>query len=54
MSRYVIKGRVKGGTGRWLTPAWPAYATKKEAQAIADKLNRLGTGLVEYKVFKEI
>lgn len=54
MSKYIIKGRVKGGTGRWLTPDWiSAYDTKKEAQKKADILNRFGTGLCEYKVFKE-
>lgn len=54
MSKYIIKGRVKGGTGRWLTPDWlSAYDTKKEAQKKADMLNRLGTGCAEYKVFKE-
>ena len=54
MSKYIIKGRAKGGTGRWLTPDWlSAYDTKKNAQKRADMLNRLGTGCVEYKVFKE-
>lgn len=53
MSKYIIKGRVKGGAGRWLTPDWlSAYDTKKEAQKKADTLNRFGTGLCEYKVFR--
>ena len=53
MSKYIIKSRVKGGTGRWLAPDWlPAYDTKKEAWEQADLLNRFGTGLCEYKVFR--
>ncbi len=53
MSKYIIKGRVKGGMGWWITPdGLSAYNTKKKAQKKADALNRLGTGLCEYKVFR--
>ena len=58
MSKYVIKGRINMGAGRFGTGTWKpvqlaAYATKKEAQEAADRLNLRGTGCVEYKVFKE-
>ena len=58
MSKYIIKGRVNMGVSRIWTGAWKpvqlaAYATKKEAQEAADRLNLRGTGCVEYKVFKE-
>lgn len=53
MTKYIIKGRVTGGAGRWLTPDWlPAYDTKRKAWEMADLLNRFGTGLREYKVFR--
>lgn len=56
MSRWVIKGRINMGAGRFGTGTWKPvrlapYATKKEAQEAADRLNLRGTGCVEYKVF---
>lgn len=59
MSKYIIKGRInagkrQAGTGAWRQVAGLAvYATKKEAQEAAHKLNMRGAGCVEYKVFKE-
>ena len=58
MSKYIIKGRINMGAGRFGAGAWKpvqlaAYTTKKEAQEAADRLNLRGTGCVEYKVFKE-
>ena len=59
MSKYIIKGQIntgkrKVGTGAWRQVAGLAvYATKKEAQEVAHKLNMRGTGCGEYKVFKE-
>lgn len=51
---YVIKGRCPQGTNRWRTlKELGAYATKKAAQELTDKLNRCGFGQVEYRVFKE-
>ena len=58
MSKYIIKGRINMGAGRFGAGAWKTvqlapYATKKEAQEAADRLNLRGTGCVDYKVFKE-
>ena len=51
MSKYVIKGRINMGAGRFGTGTWKPvrlalYATKKEAQEAADRLNLRGTGKV--------
>ena len=56
MIKYIIKGRINMGAGRFGQGAWKpvrltAFATKKEAQDVADRLNLRGTGCVEYKVF---
>ena len=58
MIKYIIKGRINMGVGRFGQGAWKpeqltSFATKKEAQDEADRLNLRGTGCVEYKVFKE-
>lgn len=58
MIKYIIKGRINMGSGRFGLGAWKpirltSFATKKEAQDVADRLNLRGTGCVEYKVFKE-
>ena len=56
MIKYIIKGRINMGSGRFGQGAWKpvrltCFATKKEAQDVADRLNLRGTGCVEYKVF---
>lgn len=58
MIKYIIKGRINMGVGRFGQGAWKpvqltSFTTKKEAQDVADRLNLRGTGCVEYKVFKE-
>lgn len=56
MSKYIIKGRINMGSGRFGQGAWKpvgctSFATKKEAQDVADRLNLRGIGCVEYRVF---